>query len=225
LIWPGADALGKCLKIGSDTVPCSSVVGIARDARRQALEDIPVMQYYVPLDQHQSRSGDLALLVRTTGDPTALVSPIRRTMSAIVPELPYVDVRPLQTLIDPRIQPWRLGAGVFAAFGLLALLIASVGLYSVIGYEVAQRMHEFGIRAALGATRERIVALVLRRGLGLTVLGVVVGIAIARAGAGWLSPLLFETSATDAGVFVFVAVTLLVVAVGVCGAGAPCGAQ
>jgi ABC-type antimicrobial peptide transport system permease subunit len=137
-------------------------------------------------------------------------------MSAIVPELPYVDVRPLQTLIDPRIQPWRLGAGVFAAFGLLALLIASVGLYSVIGYEVAQRMHEFGIRAALGATRERIVALVLRRGLGLTVLGVVVGIAIARAGAGWLSPLLFETSATDAGVFVFVAVTLLVVAVVAC---------
>ena len=216
LIWPGEDAMGKCVKVGADTAPCSTVVGIARDARRQALEDLPVMQYYVPLAQHQSRFGEPAVLVRTTGKPDPLVPAIRRTMASILPDLPFVDVRPLQTLIDPRIQPWRIGAGVFAAFGLLALVIASVGLYSVIGYEVAQRRHEFGIRVALGATRERIIGLVLRRGVGLTLVGVVLGLAVARAGAPWLQPLLFQTSATDESVFVLVVGSLLIVAVMAC---------
>ena len=216
LIWPGEDAIGKCVKVGADTAPCSTVVGIARDARRQALEDLPVMQYYVPLDQHQSRFGEPAVMVRATAEPAAVVPAIRRTMASLLPDLPFVDVRPLQTLIDPRIQPWRIGAGVFAAFGLLALVIASVGLYSVLGYEVAQRRHEFGIRVALGASRERIVGLVLRRGVGLTLVGVAMGLAVARAGAPWLQPLLFQTSATDASVFVLVISSLLIVAVGAC---------
>lgn len=216
LIWPAEDAIGKCIKIGSDTTPCSNVVGIAHDARRQALESIPVMQYYVPLDQHQARMGDLSVLARTTGEPDKLVASLRQTMASTVPDLPFVDVRPLQALIDPRVRPWRIGAGVFAAFGLLALIIASVGLYGMISYEVAQRAHEFGIRLALGASRQRILGLVLRRGIGLALAGVVAGAAIARAGAPWLEPLLFETRATDARVFVFVVVTLLFVAALAC---------
>lgn len=216
LIWPGEDAIGKCIKIGSDTTPCSSVVGIARDARRQALESIPVMQYYVPLDQHQARVGDLSVLVHTTGEPDKLIGRLRQAMASTLPGLPFVDVRPLQALIDPRVRPWRIGASVFAAFGLLALIIASVGLYGMISYEVAQRTHEFGIRLALGASREGVLVLVLRRGVGLALIGVVAGAAIARAGAPWLEPLLFETRATDAGVFVFVVVTLLCVAALAC---------
>jgi ABC-type antimicrobial peptide transport system permease subunit len=119
-------------------------------------------------------------------------------------------------LVDPQIQPWRIGARVFVTFGLLALAIASVGLYGVIGYEVTQRTHEFGIRAALGASRRRIVLLVLGRGLGLAVVGIVVGVAVARAGARWLQPLLFATSAGDLGAFLFVVATLLAVAVAAC---------
>ena len=216
LIWPGEDAIGNCIKVGSDTVPCTNVVGIARDARRQELDAIPVMQYYVPLDQRQFRMGELSLLARARMDPANLVSAIRQAMVSILPDLPYVDARPLQSMIDPRVQPWRIGAGIFAAFGVLALVIASVGLYGVISYEVAQRTAEFGIRAALGASRDRIIALVLRRGLSLALIGLALGVVIARVGARWVEPLLFETSATDPGVFVFVAATLLVVAVAAC---------
>ena len=216
LVWPGEDAIRKCIKIGSDTTPCSTVVGVAQDARRQALEAVPVMQYYVPLEQHQTGMADLSVLVRTADEPDKLVSRIRQTMATLAPDLPYVDVRPLQALIDPRIQPWRIGAGVFAAFGVLALVIASIGLYGVISYEVAQRSHEFGIRMALGAGVERIVALVLRRGVGLAFVGIAAGIAIARAGASWLAPLLFETSPTDVTVFAAVGLVLLFVAASAC---------
>jgi len=216
LIWPGEDAIGKCIKIGSDTAPCSTVVGVARDARRQSLEATPVMQYYVPLEQHQYRVSGLAVLVRTAADPSTFTWRVRRTIATILPDLPFVEVRPLQALVDPEIQPWRIGAGVFAAFGLLALVIASVGLYGVIGYEVAQRTHEFGVRAALGASSERIIGLVLRRGVGLALIGIIIGGVIARAGARSLEPLLFETSATDPFVFVLVLSVLLIVAVAAC---------
>jgi predicted permease len=216
LIWPGEDALGKCIKVGGDSVPCSNVVGVAHDALRQTLEATPVMQYYVPLEQRQFRVGGLAALVRTRGESGDVVGRIRQTMATIVPDVPFVEVRPLQALVDPQIQPWRIGARVFVVFGLLALAIASVGLYGVIGYEVTQRTHEFGIRAALGASSRRIVLLVLGRGLGLAAVGIVVGVAVARAGARWLQPLLFATSASDVGAFLFVAVTLLGVAVAAC---------
>jgi putative ABC transport system permease protein len=182
LIWPGQDAIGKCIKISSHSVPCSTVVGVARGTRRQALEAIPV----------------------------------RQTMGSIMPELPFVDVRPLQSLVDPLIQPWRIGAGVFTAFGLLALVIANVGLYGVIADEVVQRTHEFGIRAALGASRRAIVPLVLRRGLGLALAGVALGVAIARAGARWIAPLLFNASATDPSVFVLLSAALFAVALAAC---------
>lgn len=216
LVWPGESALGKCMKVGADTAPCSTVVGIAQDARRQTLEALPVMQYYLPLAQHQVRTGDVTLLVRTAGEPSTIAAHVRATMTAILPDLPYIDIRPLQSLIDPRIEPWRIGASIFVAFGLLAMLIASVGLYGVIAYEVTQRGHEFGVRAALGATRQDIVRHVLWRGVGLAVIGIVVGVAIARIGAPWVTPLLFETSATSPSVFTAVALVLLAVAVLAC---------
>ena len=216
LLWPSEDAIGKCIKIGSDTVPCTYVVGVARDARRQELGAIPVMQYYVPLAQHQFGNGDLTLLARVRTEPANVLSPIRQTMISILPDVPYVDARPLQAMIDPRIEPWRIGASIFVAFGVLALVIASLGLYAVIAYEVMQRTQEFGIRAALGASRDRIVALVLRRGLSLALIGVALGVAMARVGARWVAPLLFETSATDPGVFAFVGAMLLVVAFAAC---------
>ena len=160
--------------------------------------------------------GDLSLIARISTEPAKLLGPIRQTMISILPDVPYVDARPLQSMIDPRIQPWRIGAGIFAAFGLLALVIASLGLYAVIAYEVAQRTQEFGIRAALGASRDRIIGLVLRRGLSLALIGVVLGGVIARVGGRWIEPLLFETSAADPGVFAFVGATLIAVAVAAC---------
>ena len=218
LTWPGEEPIGRCIKIGSKVAPCSTVVGVARDARRQTLEAVPVMQYYVPLDQHQFRSGGLAVLVRTGREPEQLVSRIRQVMATIIPDLPFVDVQPLQALVDPQIQPWRIGAGVFGAFGLLALAIASVGMYGVIGYEMRQRAHEFAVRSALGASRKQIIALVLRRGVGLAIGGILIGLVIARAGAPLIEPVLFETPATSPTMFAFVVLVLLAAAVCACAA-------
>jgi ABC-type antimicrobial peptide transport system permease subunit len=93
---------------------------------------------------------------------------------------------------------------MFAAFGVLALLVAAVGLYGVIGYNVTQRMHELGVRIALGARGRDVVRLVLGQGVRFTVAGVAVGSALALAGAHWVQPLLFEQSATDPGVYLAV---------------------
>jgi predicted permease len=209
LIWPNVDALGKCIRIGADTVPCSEIVGIAEDAKRQRLESVPVMQYYVPLDQRQIRMSAPVLFVRTGVDPEALVVPVRRELQRILPDAPYVDVRSLETLIDPQIQPWRLGAAMLALFGLLALVIAAVGLYGVISYEVVQRRHEFGVRLALGATPLGVMGLVVGRAVRLVVLGLAAGAALALGASRQVESLLFETSARDPTVFALVALTLI----------------
>jgi ABC-type antimicrobial peptide transport system permease subunit len=137
-------------------------------------------------------------------------------MTSMLPDLPFIEIRPLQSLIDPRVQPWRIGASLFVVFGLLAMLIATVGLYAVIAYEVTQRTHEFGVRAALGATGPAIVAHVLRRGVALAFSGVDVGLAMARLGAPWVTLLLFDTSPTSLGVFTTVGSVVLAVALVAC---------
>ena len=210
LVWPRDDALGKCIKVEADTVPCSEVVGIVEDAHRQNIEPVPVMQFYAPLAQEQLRFGGMrALFVRGAGDPAALVAPVRRELSRLAPNLPFVEVHLLQSLVAPQVQPWRLGATVFTAFGLLALAIAAVGLYGVIAYEVAQRTHEFGIRMALGAAASSVAGLVLRQGMRLATLGIALGVAVALAASSRIAPLLFHTSPTDPGVLALVVATLL----------------
>ncbi len=116
----------------------------------------------------------------------------------------------MRSLIDPRIRSWRLGATVFTAFGGLALLIAVVGLYSVLSFSVAQRTHKLGIRAALGAGRGRLIALVLRQAAILVGSGLAIGLVVATVAAGKIEPLLFQVSPHDAAVLIAVVGTLAV---------------
>jgi ABC-type antimicrobial peptide transport system permease subunit len=129
-----------------------------------------------------------------------------------MPGASYVTVRPMTEIFDPTIRSWRLGATMFTAFGALALVLAAIGLYSVIAYNVVQRTHEMGVRVAFGAQVSDVVRLILNEGLRLTVLGVVIGGAIALYGGRWIAPLLFNVKATDPLVFVFVVAVLLGVA-------------
>jgi putative ABC transport system permease protein len=122
-------------------------------------------------------------------------------------------VRPMESLLDGTYRTWRLGASMFLCFGLLALAVASVGLYGVIGYEVTQRMHELGVRVALGARRADILGLIVGRTVRLMAAGILAGSAIALLAGRWLQPLLFQQSATDPRVYAAVATTMLVVAV------------
>jgi putative ABC transport system permease protein len=212
-VWRGADPIGRCVKIGGDTMPCSEVVGVVHNTLLRELRETPVMQYYVPLAQHPGAGGG-NLLVRAADadDPRALVPTLRREMAAVAPAARYVDVLPLADRIAPQMRPWRLGASAFGALGALALLIASVGLYSVMAYAVAQRSHEMGLRMALGARGRDVLAIVLRQGLGVAAAGIALGVAAALVAGRWIAPLLFDVSPRDPVVLGGVAATLLAAA-------------
>ncbi len=211
LLWPGGSALGKCIQIGGPAAPCTEVVGVAGDALRQSLETTPVLQYYVPLAQHSDFADQTRLLVGTTGPAEGSAAAIRRNVLAVSPEMPYPEVRPLTALIAPRIQPWRLGAALFTLFGLLALLVAGVGLYGVIAYDVAQRAPEMAIRMAMGAPALRVVRRVVRDALRLALAGIALGGLAALVAAPAAAPLLFHESPRDPAVFATVAGLLLLV--------------
>ncbi|HXD22800.1 MAG TPA: FtsX-like permease family protein, partial [Gemmatimonadaceae bacterium] len=215
-IWPGKDALGECISIVlpmtvNDTTPCATVVGIAEDAVHDPVADEP-FRYYMPVDQFPE-FGATNLLVRVRGDPARDEEAIRRTLQKLVPAMSFLTVVPLSDLLDAQRRSWDLGATMFVGFGLLALIVAAVGLYSVIAYNVAQRMHELGVRVALGARPENILRLIVSQGLGFALAGVGIGTALSLAGGRWLQPLLFRQSARDPYVYALVAAALLVVAV------------
>ena len=202
LWWPGQNAIGKCMKIGGDTMPCSEIVGIAENARRQSLIESESVQYFIPLAQSFRRNGNPPiLLVRPRGDATAAIKTLRERLQSAAPNLPYVGVRSFDDLVSPQKASWRLGASMFAVFGGLALLLAAVGLYSVLAYDVAQRTREFGVRVALGARGSDVMRMVLARGIRTAVIGGAAGAIVALVAGRWLAPLLFRTSPRDPLVF------------------------
>lgn len=209
--WPQQNPLGKCVKIGNDSLPCAEVIGVVATARVSQIQEEPRAMYYVPLEQSAMREmpPDRILFIRTQDKPGLLVPNIRTAIQGVGPNLPFANIRTFQSQIDPEIQPWRLGAVMFGVFGGMALLVAALGLYSVMSYTVVQRTHEFGIRSALGATPRRIVRSVLRDGLRVVVAGAVLGAVIALLGGRFLAPLLYQTSARDPAVFAVVIGTLL----------------
>jgi predicted permease len=198
LWWPGEDAIGKCMRIDADTMPCAEVVGIAANMRRQEIIEDDMLQFFLPIGQSPEWLRVRMLVIRPRDNAAAVASRIRRQLQTAAPGLPYLSVRPLQQLVSPQAHSWRLGATVFSAFGVLALLVAAVGLYSLLAFDVAQRAHELGIRRALGASTASVTRLVLGQSLRLTTLGGAAGLAIALAAAPWIQRFLFRTSARDA---------------------------
>jgi ABC-type antimicrobial peptide transport system permease subunit len=140
-------------------------------------------------------------------------------MQTAMPGNGFVVVRPLQEAVDDQSRSWRLGATLFVAFGGLAVVVAAVGLYGVIGYTVAQRMHELGMRVALGAQPGHIVQLVLKQGIGFAAGGVAIGLLLALIASRWIEPLLYKQSPRDP--LVFVAVCVLMISVGAIASAVP----
>ena len=211
-LWPGQDALGQCIRVGADSMPCSRVVGIVEDAVHDPVDDQP-LRYYLPLEQYPAE-GASNLFVRTrASDPGTMAERVRRALQAAMPGQQYVTVERLADLLDASRRSWRVGATMFVAFGVLALIVAAVGLYGVIAYTVGQRMHELGVRIALGAQNVDIARLVVSQGLGLAVTGITLGGAVALIAARWIQPLLFRQSASDPTVFAVVGLTLAAVAI------------
>jgi putative ABC transport system permease protein len=211
-LWRGKDALGQCVRIGSDTVPCTTVVGIAEDIRTSEDFNTDNLQYYYrPVSQTNEQGG--GLFVRVRGDAANAGESVRRALQRVMPGASYVTVRPMSEIYGPAIKSWRLGATMFVAFGVLALTLAAIGMYSVIAYNVTQRNHEMGVRVALGAQGRDLARLVVSEGVKLGGVGIIIGAAVAFAAGKWVKPLLFEQSPHDPVIFAVVTLSLLVVAV------------
>jgi predicted permease len=213
-LWPGRSPIGE--RVCMPTIegkPCVEIVGVAQDARWNSLSDALTMQMYFPLAQNPSSVPLRVLYLRTSGDPTAIVRAVQREVRAVAPRVLFANVVPLARNLDGEMRPWRLGATVFTVFGALALVLAALGLYGVIAYDVAQRTRELGVRIALGARAADVLWMVVRQGVRVVSLGVAIGMLVALAGGRWVRPLLFDIAPNDPVVLGAVAVTLLAVAV------------
>ena len=213
-LWPGREAVGQCLRISwrtprADTMPCTTVIGVVENAVHNPIADYP-FRYYLP--ETQLDFGSTSLILRLRRDPASAVEDIRRALQAVMPGQALVTVQTARDMFDMKRRSWLVGATMFVAFGALALIVAAIGLYGVIAYNVAQRMHELSVRVALGAQAGDVARLVVGQGVRLAAVGLAIGGAISLAAGRWIQPLLFEQSAKDPTVFGFVAATLILVA-------------
>ncbi len=211
--WPNQEAVGK--QLNSDlTHEWFTVVGVARDSKVNQLNEKPTPFVYLP--QYQVYRSTMIIIARTTGDPLAMGKTVEKTIHELNADLVVFDV----TTLELREQFASFGqrvAGTFVgAFGLLALVLAAVGIYGVTAYTTRQRTHEIGIRMALGASKQDILRLVLGHGLRLTLVGVILGLTAAFALTRYLSSLLLGVTSTDALTFSSVAILLCAVALFAC---------
>lgn len=211
--WPEDRAVGQCIVMGDDDV-CTTIVGVVQNVMLFQMAGDERAMIYLPMNgMGVGRTAPEVLLVRIRdGAPASTAAAVQRELQRLAPTMSYVNVRSFQELVAPELRPWRLGATMFTLSGVLTLLIAAVGLYSVLAYGVSQRAQEIGVRVALGADRRDVVGLVVREGLGTAVVGVVAGLAIAIAAGPFIQPLLFDTSPKDPLVLGVAALSLLLVA-------------
>jgi predicted permease len=209
----GGNAVGKRLQIGSN-VPSREIVGVARTAKYRNLREPSLPFIYIPFGQ-EYLSG-MALLVRTKGDPEEIVGSLHNEMRALNKDVPLFSVQTMSERIDGQLAADRMIAVLLSVFGGGALLLAAIGIYGVMGYAVAQRTHEIGIRLALGAEQRDILRLIVGQGMVLIAIGAGIGLAITLAATQVLKSLLFGVSATDPLTFASVIVVLVGVALLAC---------
>jgi len=186
--------------------PCRRVVGVFKDIARLGLADRPALQLAYPAlpDTYIKR-----LIVRAEGDPVSLIPSIRRAVLGVSSDIRFVEVRTNAAAFETLLGPWRLGSIMFTAFGVLALLVAVVGLYSLLAFGVAQRRRELGIRAALGARRAHQIRLVAGQAAAIVVTGLVLGTLMALAAGRLINGILFGVTATHFPVYGLVLLTLI----------------
>jgi predicted lysophospholipase L1 biosynthesis ABC-type transport system permease subunit len=215
-LWPGEDALGKRFRMGAadSKAPWTTVVGVVGRVKQYALDGDSRIAAYFPHAQYPARAMNVVL--RTRGDPPALVADATRTVESIAPDLPIYNVRTMEDRVEASLARRRFSMLLLTIAASLALGLAAIGIYGVMAYLVDQGTRELGIRIALGATPVGIAALVLRHGMTLAAAGVAVGIAGAFALSRVMEGLLFGISATDAHTFVAVPLFLGLVALAAC---------
>ncbi|MEO6871960.1 MAG: ABC transporter permease [Chthoniobacterales bacterium] len=209
--WPNEQPIGRRIQIYTGTGKAwATIVGIVGDLHHKGLDQPVAPEYYLPLAQLPRSS--MILAVRSTQDPRSLTNTIRQTVQAIDPSLPIAHVRTLDQVIADSVAPRKLSVVLLAAFGVLALVLAAVGIYGVMSFLVAQRTHEIGVRMALGAQRSDVLRLVIAQAASLIGAGTILGLIVALLSTSALSSVLYNVSALDLSTFLFVTLILALVA-------------
>ena len=207
--------LGKRYRMGtSGEGEEIEVIGVVKDAKYESLGEEPRPMAYYPYSQQNWYLGNFE--VSFSGAPGAIVSAVRQAIKEVNRNLPIAEVAMFSEQVDRSLVQQKMIARLSSFFGLLALLLAAVGLYGVVSYSVTQRTREIGIRMALGAERRNVLRLVLGQGAKLTLIGVLIGLGAAWAVTRWIESLLFGVSPTDRVTFVIIALLLMVVAMLAC---------
>jgi putative ABC transport system permease protein len=207
------DLLGARLSLGGPNGPWRTIVGVVATAKTSSLAEPATAFAYVPLSQ-QHETG--MVLYARSADPAAAAPLIRARIRQLEPNLPVPAIQPVTHVIGTTLYAARTGATLVGVFGGLALLLASIGVYGVMAFSIARRTRELGVRMALGARTGDVFRLVLGEGCLLVVIGVVLGLAGAYAGASWLSKFLFGIDARDPATYALVASMLALVALAAC---------
>jgi putative ABC transport system permease protein len=207
-IWPGENAVGKRFAFGTmpGEVPTYiTVVGVIADVRSHSIEMEPAPQMYLPFKD--SPSDFAGIVVRGSAEPRVLLATLRDAVRAVDPEQALYNLRMLEDAVASTVAPRKTNTLLIATFGLLAVVLAALGVYAVISYGVAQRTREIGIRIALGAQVSDVLRMVVREGLALAVIGIAIGVGVAWALSRLMESLLYGVSARDP--FTFLASPLL----------------
>ena len=215
-LWPHRDPLGQRFRLkwfgeANAFAGAVEVIGVVADSKYRTWTESPRSVMYLPLSQNYLPQ--MTLLVRTSGNPTSLLGPIQNEVKALDSRLPLFNVKTMRQQINISVWPQELGSGVLGAFGLLALLLAAVGIYGMMSFVVAQRTHEIGMRMALGAAPRDVVKSVLSEALSLVLAGIAIGLVGALALTRFIASLLFGVKPTDPATFAAVCLILTAVAV------------
>jgi predicted permease len=215
LVWPGRDPLGQCVRLEKRDSPCYTVVGVVETARLSSvIEREESALFYVPLGSQPTPNefgGQLVIRAKADFSLTA-ASELRAMLKRTFPRAEPI-VAPMTENLEPEYRPWRLGATLFTGVGLLALLVAMLGIYSTVSYGVTQRTHEFGVRVALGARARDLVRQVVGEGMRTVAVGIGLGVALALAAGKLIEALLYGIAPRNPVVLTLVSASLLSVAI------------
>ncbi len=215
--WPDASPLGHQMRFGSRDTPLFTIVGVVKDIRERGYELAMKPAIYLSFAQTPTTWAlPEYLAVRVHGNPLDIVDALRRSVAAADPDQPIAAVRTMDEILDLDVADRHQQMVLLGSFAALALLLASIGLYGVLSYAVAQRSRELGLRMALGATTTSVMRMVVARGLTLTAVGLAAGLGLAWALTRTLANLLYGVTAGDPATFAAVAGLLSVIALAAC---------
>ncbi|MGA8025692.1 MAG: ABC transporter permease [Bryobacteraceae bacterium] len=210
--WPGQNPIAKRIKVSWDKALWLTVVGVAANVRTMGLDQPFLPEIYAPYTQHPWLLTPRQLLIRTDAEPLSIVPSVRQIIRELNPDQPIADVKTLDAIASEPLALRRFLTCLLGGFAFLALLLAAIGVYGVMGYSVAQRLREIGIRMALGAGRHQVLHAVLKDGVRLGGLGILIGLAGALGATRLLSSQLYGVRSTDPWTFLAVAFLLAAVA-------------